>query len=57
MASMIDDALEDDDFSGISIMPSKSLKDRVVKVNEIEIQTEELYECNVQTNTDREQFD
>jgi hypothetical protein len=57
MASLIDDALEDDDFFGISIMPSKSLKDRVVKVNEIEIQTEELYECNVQTNTDREQYD
>lgn len=53
---LMDDRLEDDEFTSISIMPSKSIGDRVVKMHSVQIETDELYECNVQTNTDYEQF-
>ena len=51
----VDERLEDDDMLCISIKPSVSLNDRVVKVKSVEIETDELYECNVQTNTEYEQ--
>ena len=51
-----DDRFEDEDFPCFSIRPSVSLNDRVVKVKSVEIETDELYEWNVQTNTDYEQI-
>ena len=53
----MDEKLVDDDFSGFSIMPSASLNDRVTKVCSVEIETDELFECHVQTNTENEKYD
>jgi WD40 repeat protein len=49
-----DDRLEDDDFAGISIVASKTGNNRVVKTCSVQIETDDLYEANVQTNTDHD---
>lgn len=52
----MDDKLEEEEFTSFSFVPSKAEGDRVVKVSSVGMETEELYECNVQTNTDYEVF-
>ena len=54
MSSFIDDPLVDDDFSCISIVPSSSGENRVVKTKDLGLNTDELFECGVGTNTDYE---
>ena len=48
----MDEALEDDDFSCISITPSRTGEDRVVKTREVETKTDTIKEYHVETNTD-----
>lgn len=52
-----DEKLVNEEFPVLSIMPSRKFNDRVTKVASVEIETDELYECDVQTYTENEQID
>lgn len=47
----MDDKLMDDDYHCISIKPSKIGNDRVVKTCSVQIETQEIYEIDEETNT------
>lgn len=48
---LMDDMLMDDDFTSISVVPSKVGNDRVIKVCSVEIGTDDVYELDEETNT------
>lgn len=56
-ADDMDEPLVHEELGVISIVPSRKMNERVTKVQSVGIETDELYECHVETNTEYEMVD